>query len=443
MKITRLRLRASSPSSIRSMCRSRGADRHCRPQWLRQVEPAGGAALGDGRDLRARMRGARWTTSSSPAPSSGRRARSPKSRCCSTTPRVRAPAEFNERRPDRGAPPLRRGAGSSYRINGRTVRAKDVQSPVRRRLDRRDLPGPRPAGPDIRTHRRQAAEPPPHPRRSRRHRRPRRPAARGRAETQGGGRKPRPPRRNHGRGRAPGELAQATGQQGAQIPRPVGRDRRAGSPPRRRPLARRGGRDRRSAHGAGAAKTSERQAVSAVAAPRPRNWKPAPPSSRCAPRNPKPPAGWGRSSSSFARLEAERDAAREAVGRSNATSSAWCEDQARESVQRDDANVRADRAESQIDDLPPEDAEPQAKREADLSAEATPPMASLRDLRSRSGLRAAQPSPRPRRSSARRRDLRSSARRSACALQTADHLARAVGAGHGAGGGNRRRARQA
>ncbi len=70
----------------------------------------------------------------------------------------------------------------------------------------------------------------------------------------------------------------------------------------------------------------------------------------------------------LARLEAERDAAREHVARLERDIQRWIEDQARESVQRDDASVRADRANAQLDDLPPEDAKTQQQREVDLAA---------------------------------------------------------------------------
>jgi chromosome segregation protein len=70
----------------------------------------------------------------------------------------------------------------------------------------------------------------------------------------------------------------------------------------------------------------------------------------------------------LARLEAERDTAREHVARLERDIQRWIEDQARESVQRDDAHVRADRANAQLDDLPPEDLEAQQQREIDLAA---------------------------------------------------------------------------
>src|SRR5690606_14132064 len=79
----------------------------------------------------------------------------------------------------------------------------------------------------------------------------------------------------------------------------------------------------------------------------------------------------------LARLEAERDAAREVVTRLERDIQRWVEDKARETVQRDDARVRADRAEAQLDDLPPEDASAQAQREVELTDAVEPAMASL------------------------------------------------------------------
>ncbi|HEV7692847.1 MAG TPA: chromosome segregation protein SMC [Hyphomonadaceae bacterium] len=70
----------------------------------------------------------------------------------------------------------------------------------------------------------------------------------------------------------------------------------------------------------------------------------------------------------LARLEADRDTARETLARLERDIQRWIEDQARESVQRDDANVRADRANAQLDDLPPEDLDAQQEREDELSA---------------------------------------------------------------------------
>ena len=82
----------------------------------------------------------------------------------------------------------------------------------------------------------------------------------------------------------------------------------------------------------------------------------------------------------LARLEAERDAARENVARLERDIQRWVEDQARESVQRDDAHVRADRANSQLEDLPPEDAAEQARRQNELAADAEAATANLHRL---------------------------------------------------------------
>jgi chromosome segregation protein len=82
----------------------------------------------------------------------------------------------------------------------------------------------------------------------------------------------------------------------------------------------------------------------------------------------------------LARLEAERDAARESVARLERDIQRWVEDKARESVQRDDAHVRADRANAQLDDLPPEDLDAQTRRQAELSAAVETLAASLQKL---------------------------------------------------------------
>ncbi len=79
----------------------------------------------------------------------------------------------------------------------------------------------------------------------------------------------------------------------------------------------------------------------------------------------------------LARLEAERDAARETLAQLERDIQRWVEDQARESVQHDDAHVRADRANGQLDDLPPDDPKAQAAREAELSASVDAAMSEL------------------------------------------------------------------
>lgn len=79
----------------------------------------------------------------------------------------------------------------------------------------------------------------------------------------------------------------------------------------------------------------------------------------------------------LARIEAERDAAKEAVARLERDITRLIEETTRETVQRDDAQARAARAKAGLDALPPEDAAAQAKREAELSAAVDAAMADL------------------------------------------------------------------
>ncbi len=127
-------IRALAPHRLQELLRRRrvqdraGPDRRRRPERLRQVEPRRGASLGDGRKLvQGDARARAWTTSSSPAPASGRRATSPRSACCSTTPTARAPAAFNEHETIEVTRRIERDSGSTYRVNGKEVRARDVQ----------------------------------------------------------------------------------------------------------------------------------------------------------------------------------------------------------------------------------------------------------------------------------------------------------------------------
>ena len=82
-----------------------------------------------------------------------------------------APAAFNDDEVIEVSRRIERDAGSNFRVNGREVRARDVQLAVCRRVHRLALAGHRAAGADRRNHLRQAAAAPPHSRRSRRHRR--------------------------------------------------------------------------------------------------------------------------------------------------------------------------------------------------------------------------------------------------------------------------------
>ena len=82
-----------------------------------------------------------------------------------------APAEFNSADTLEILRKLKRGAGSTYKLNGRTVRGKDIQLLFCRCLDRGQLPGACAPGTNLRTDRLQATEPPSHPGGSRRDRR--------------------------------------------------------------------------------------------------------------------------------------------------------------------------------------------------------------------------------------------------------------------------------
>ena len=79
----------------------------------------------------------------------------------------------------------------------------------------------------------------------------------------------------------------------------------------------------------------------------------------------------------LARLEAERDAAKEAAARLERDITRLLEDSTRETVQRDDAAARVDRATQAIAQLPPDDPEAQARREAELSTAVDAAMSDL------------------------------------------------------------------
>ena len=129
MKFDRLRLAGfksfCDPDRVQDRARP---DRRRRAQRLRQVESRRGAALGDGRNARTRACAPRgWTTSSSPAPARGRRATSPRSASSLDNSDRRAPAAFNDSETIEVTRRIERDAGSTYRVNGREVRARDVQ----------------------------------------------------------------------------------------------------------------------------------------------------------------------------------------------------------------------------------------------------------------------------------------------------------------------------
>ena len=79
----------------------------------------------------------------------------------------------------------------------------------------------------------------------------------------------------------------------------------------------------------------------------------------------------------LARLEAERDAAKEALARLDRDITRLLEDTTRETVQRDDATARAERATQALAQLPPDDPAAQKKREAELAAAVDAAMAEL------------------------------------------------------------------
>ena len=103
------------------------ADRRGRAERLRQVEPGRGAALGDGRDLAqvdARRRHGRRDLRRHQQPAGAQHRRS------GDAHRQRdrkAPAQFNEHETLEVSRRIEREKGSIYRINGREVRARDVQ----------------------------------------------------------------------------------------------------------------------------------------------------------------------------------------------------------------------------------------------------------------------------------------------------------------------------
>lgn len=70
----------------------------------------------------------------------------------------------------------------------------------------------------------------------------------------------------------------------------------------------------------------------------------------------------------LARLDAEREAASEMLARIERDRTRLVEDAAREGHQRDDAVARAERAQAALDQLPPEDPEEEARQRAELSA---------------------------------------------------------------------------
>ncbi|MEQ1784968.1 MAG: AAA family ATPase, partial [Hyphomonadaceae bacterium] len=82
----------------------------------------------------------------------------------------------------------------------------------------------------------------------------------------------------------------------------------------------------------------------------------------------------------LARLESERDGARDLVQRLDRDITRLLEASTRETVQRDDAAARADRATQALAALPPDDPKAQAAREAELEAQVDAAMADLQSF---------------------------------------------------------------
>ncbi len=208
---------ASNRSSNRPSSSSRRTDRRCRPQRLRQVEPARGPALGDGRDLaqvHARSRHGRRDLRRHQRPA--RRATWRRSRSSSTTSTVPRRPSSTTRRDRDHAPHRARGRLRLPHQRPRCARSRR-QDPVRGRSHRRTLARARPPGPDRRDRQRQARAAPPHPRGRRRRRRTAQPAPRCRAAPQGGRDQPRPARRHSRLADLPDREPEAAGPPGAAL----------------------------------------------------------------------------------------------------------------------------------------------------------------------------------------------------------------------------------
>ena len=141
----------------------------------------------------------------------------------------KAPAEFNDTDQIEITRRIEREAGSAYRINGREVRARDVQDLVRGRGDRRALAGAGAPRPDRRDRQRQAGAAPPHSRGRRGHRRAAQPPPRGGAAPQGDRGQSRAPQRRARPAQQPGRQPQAAGARGTALQGDLRRD----SPPGR------------------------------------------------------------------------------------------------------------------------------------------------------------------------------------------------------------------
>ena len=140
----------------------RGADRRGRPQWLRQVEPAGSPALGHGRkpahgDARRRHGRRDLCRRGHPGRAQFRRSVDHHRQCRPSGP-VRLQRSGPDR--DRAADHARCRIGLQGQYQGRAgARRADA---LCRCLDRRAIARAGAARPDFRTDQRQAQEPPPH-----------------------------------------------------------------------------------------------------------------------------------------------------------------------------------------------------------------------------------------------------------------------------------------
>ena len=126
-------IRALAPDRLQELLRQRRVpdrarpDRRRRAERLRQVEPRRSPALGDGRELvqeHARLRhGGRHLLRLRQAPLAQQR----RGRARAHNSDRRAPAAFNDSETIEVTRRIERDNGSTYRVNGKEVRARDVQ----------------------------------------------------------------------------------------------------------------------------------------------------------------------------------------------------------------------------------------------------------------------------------------------------------------------------
>ena len=195
-----------------------GPDRRRRPQWLRQVESRRGPALGDGREFvqeHARVRhGRRDLLRLRQSPGAQCRGSGARHRQRDRAPR---PPPSTTRRFWKSREKSSAQEGSTYRINHKEVRARDVQilfadASTGSRVSRDGA-----AGHDRRDHFREAAGAPAHSGRGRRRRRPAFAPARGGTAPERRGGESHASRGRTEAGREPDRLAEAAGAAGQQI----------------------------------------------------------------------------------------------------------------------------------------------------------------------------------------------------------------------------------